>query len=194
MTDAPPPTRRILVRGLALDRVEALVGTYQELDDPGDVTHTLTLRGPNDAGWVQLDVPDALEDYHLYNLAKWLEGSEPDDPAPSALLVVDQGDDPYWLQTVSADGGSTILAGRYDDHRRLTYDLAQVGPVDDARFDASPMSVAMAMRTSGVPTAMQSPGGGPPVSRTLSFRPWPLDGDGASPFVMKVLGWIFGKS
>lgn len=194
MTDAPPAHRRILVQGLTLDRVLALLDSYQQLDDPGEVTHTLTVRGPTDGGWLQIDVPPGLEVYHLYNLAKWLEGSEPADPTPSELLVVDQGDDPYWLKPVTADGGSSVLSGRYDDHRRLTYDLAQVGPVDDARFDAPPMSVAMALRTSGVPTAIQAPHAGPPVTHTISFRPWPLDGDGASPFVMKVLGWIFGKS
>lgn len=191
----PTATRRVLLKGLSVDQVTARVRAYEQLDDPGEAAVTLVVRGPTEEGWIQVDLPLDLPEFHTFNLTKWFEGDEDHPEAPEQLMLVQQGGAvAFWAKPATADGGSSVLSGRTDDRRRFAYDLAQLQMVDDARFDAPPMSVAMAMMTAGVPVRMHAATAAPePVTR-LDFTPFDVERAGASPLVTKVLGWLFGKS
>lgn len=187
-------SRRILLQGGSFEYLAAKLTAYEALDDPGERSFTLTVRGPTPEGWLQVDVPADLPLYHFHNLALWLLGLNGEEAVPERLLIVVDGPGGYWLKPCGVQGGESVLHGSHDDLRPYVYDLAGGVESQDPRLAATPMSVSLALMTQQVPLSLHQPARAPAPGGSLEFRPFILDKPGASPLMMKVLQWVFGKS
>jgi hypothetical protein len=187
-------TRRWLLKGFALDHLQKSLAAYETLGPRGPSVSFLPVRGPDEAGWIEVEVGPEVPLYHFLNAAVWFQGVEAGDPRPETTLLVDQeAAAPYWLKPAPELQGGSVLHGSRDDLRPFVYDLARMGEVEAEEWQTAALSIKLAMMTHQVPLAWQEPAQLRPISTHLEWRPWRLDAPRAHPLVQRVADWLLGK-
>lgn len=192
MNDESPlaSRRRVLIKGVDPAWVMAKIGSYEELDRPGEQTFPVAVRGPHAGGWVQLDVDPRLPLYHFHNLGTWMAGMVGDEVLPDGVILQSSGPVAvdYWL--VPREQGS-VLHGRRADGSPYAYDLAGGIVRTERELQAPPTSARLALLNRGVPPDLVEDWDLLAVADRTELRPWLLDSGGS--LLGRIIEGIFGR-
>lgn len=193
MTDEGPrpSARRVLVQGNTVDQVAAKLPTYEALDRRGPTAWPVGLRGPSDAGWVQVDIDPGMPEYHFHNFGVWLLGVPGEPDLPQQVILQSRGPVAvdYWL-VPHAERGS-LLHGRRADGSPYAYELAGGVVETDRNLQAPPASARLALFNRGVPTDLIEDWEALPLVQEHTLTPWDLDD--TSGFLGRFISGLFGR-